>query len=98
MLYALQLPQLKVLWKAWKRVSEKRGLMTLRELSGMLFGKLQGCCRIEATSIDLSNANECRDVVVGIVTLTRWFLKLLRVDGAEGSSGSHSPLSVAIWA
>ena len=93
MLYALQLPQLKVLWKVWKR-----GLVILRELHGMLYGKLGGCCRLEATLIDLSYAHVCRDVVVGIVTLTQWFLNLLGLDGAEGSSGSHSPLSVAHWA
>ena len=71
--------------------------MTLRELYGMLYGKPDGCYRIAATLIDLSNARECRDVVVGIVidTVVADFAWL---DGAEGSSGSHSPLAVAIWA
>ena len=63
----------------------------------MLYGKLGECYRIAVTPIDLPNAKEFGDVVVGIV------FKLVvaddvSLDGTEGSSGSHSPLTVAIWA
>ena len=84
MRYALQLPQLKVLWKAWKR----------REFYGMLYGKLEECCRIEATLIDLlkckcvSSSEHCE--------FDGRYCFLLRLDGA-GSSGCHSPQSEAIW-
>ena len=61
MLYVLQLPRLRVLWKAWKP-----GLMILKELSVMRFDKPGECCRVAATLTDLPNAEGVGDVVVGI--------------------------------
>ena len=47
--------------------------------------------------MNLSNAIEYGDVVVGIVFNTV-VADVACLDGVEGSSSSNSPLAVAIWA
>ena len=92
MLYVLQLLQLRVLWKVWKP-----GQMILREPSVMLYDKLGECYRIAVTHTDLLHAKEFGDVVVG-KAYKLVVADVVCLDGTEGSSGSHSPLTVAVWA
>ena len=91
MLYVLQLLQLRVLWKVWKPWADNIE-RTIRDAVRQTRRMLQH----RSHPIDLPNAKEFGDVVVGIVfqlvcAYADW-------DGTEGSSGSHSPLNVAIWA
>ena len=70
--------------------------MILSEPSVMLCGKLGGCYRIAVTHTDMLHAREAGDVLAGIAC-SFVITDDLVVVGTEGSSGSHSPLPVAVW-